>query len=69
MKIFLFYTGLCTLAISLTHGFFTEQSVVHIVLFHPLVILFSFILIAYGSRKKHLFSKHLVNLKSLLFWT
>jgi len=52
MKIFLFYTGLLTLAISLTHGFFTEQSVVHIVLFHPFVILFSFILIAYGSRKK-----------------
>ncbi|WP_287243598.1 hypothetical protein [Pseudoalteromonas sp.] len=37
MKILLFYTGLFTLAISLTHGFFTEQSVVHIVLFHPLV--------------------------------
>lgn len=52
MRILLFYTGLFTLAISLTHGFFTEQSVVHIVLFHPLVILFSFILIAYGSRKR-----------------
>ena len=52
MKILLFYTGLFTLAISLTHGFFTELSVAHIVLFHPLVILFSFILIAYGSRKR-----------------
>ncbi|RJF33643.1 hypothetical protein D4741_16970 [Pseudoalteromonas gelatinilytica] len=56
MKIFLFYTGLLTLAISLTHGFFTEQSVVHMLLFHPFVILFSFILIAYGSRKKHPFN-------------
>lgn len=51
MKMFLFYKGLFTLAISLTHGFFTELSVAHIVLFHPLVILFCFILIAYGSRK------------------
>ncbi|GEA11035.1 hypothetical protein [Alteromonas sp. KUL49] len=48
MKSFLLWIGFITLVIALTHGFITGQSIVHSLLLHPLVILLSFVLIAFG---------------------
>ena len=48
MKTLLLWTGVITLAVSLSHGFITYPSIVHSLLLHPLVILLSFVLIAIG---------------------
>ena len=48
MKTLLLWIGIITLAVSLSHGFITGQSIVHGLLLHPLVILVSFVLIAIG---------------------
>lgn len=48
MKTLLLWTGVITLVVSLSHGFITDQSIVHSLLLHPLVILLSFVLIAIG---------------------
>jgi len=48
MKTFLLWIGIITLAVSLSHGFITDQSIVHSLLIHPLVVLLSFLLIAIG---------------------
>ncbi|MCV2884182.1 hypothetical protein OE749_05705 [Aestuariibacter sp. AA17] len=48
MKTLLLWTGVITLAVSLSHGFITDQSIVHSLLLHPLIILLSFVFIAIG---------------------
>lgn len=48
MKTFLIWVGIVTLVVSLSHGFITEQSIAHSLLFHPVVIILSFALIAFG---------------------
>lgn len=48
MKKLLLWIGIITLVISLSHGFITGQSVTHSLLVHPLLIILSLGLIAFG---------------------
>lgn len=48
MKRLFLIVGLIALIISTTHGFFTDQSVVHSLLLHPVVVILSLLLIGCG---------------------
>ena len=52
MKYFVFWFGVLTVIIATTHGFITGQSIVHSLLFHPLVILVGLMAMAYGINEE-----------------
>ncbi len=49
MKKFSIWLGVLTILISITHGFFWDQSIVHSLLLHPVVLLFGLSMIAIGA--------------------